>query len=351
MNTNVKSTYKSNDTEEWLDRVFTRPIGYLWARLFARLGVHPNIVTTLSMIIGVASAFFFAHGSYRTEGVNGLICNIIGVLLLAWANFLDSADGQLARITDQKTLLGRILDGIASEVWFISIYCALVWRFWQHHALEFSWMGIHDTPENAIMMTIILFAFALYSGFHCHAGQCALADYYRQIHLLMVNGKAGSELDHSSRLRLIYQTIPWKGHYLYKVFLRNYIRYTSQQERRTPSFQALRLRARQAYGSIENVPQDFRDLFRAYSLPLMPLTNILTFNTRAVMLYVCCLIDFPWFYFLFEIVMMSVLCEYMRRKHEQFCKKLCITISSTDIHRNKRMRLIGTPSFLIKNTD
>ena len=28
MNDNVKSTYKSNDTEEWLDRVFTCPIGF-----------------------------------------------------------------------------------------------------------------------------------------------------------------------------------------------------------------------------------------------------------------------------------------------------------------------------------
>lgn len=188
-------------------------------------------------------------------------------------------------------------------------------------------MGICDTPRNALMATAALFAIVLFSGFYCHAGQCGLSDYYRQIHLLMVNGKAGSELDHSSQLKLTYQTIPWKGHYLYKTFLRSYIGYTSRQERHTPCFQELRSRARQAYSSIENVPQDFRDLFRAYSLPLMPLTNILTFNTRALILYACCLLDFPWFYFLFEIVMMSVLCEYMRRKHEQFCKKLYMSIS------------------------
>ena len=34
MTENVKSTYKSNDTEEWLDTVWTRPIGYQWALFF-----------------------------------------------------------------------------------------------------------------------------------------------------------------------------------------------------------------------------------------------------------------------------------------------------------------------------
>ena len=112
MKEEIKSTYKSDDTEEWLDRVWTRPIGYAWALLFRRLRVHPNTVTVLSMIIGAASAFFFAHGSYRTEGWSGLGYNLVAILLLAWANFYDSADGQLARMTGQKTRLGRILDGV-----------------------------------------------------------------------------------------------------------------------------------------------------------------------------------------------------------------------------------------------
>ena len=51
----LKESFKSNDTEEWLDRVFTRPIGYLWAKLFQRLGVHPNVVTVLSILIGISS--------------------------------------------------------------------------------------------------------------------------------------------------------------------------------------------------------------------------------------------------------------------------------------------------------
>lgn len=321
-NENVKSTYKSNDTEEWLDRVWTRPIGYWWARLFERFGVHPNTVTICSMIIGASSALFFAHGSYRTEGMEGLWFNMIAVLLLAWANFYDSADGQLARMTGKKTRLGRILDGAASEVWFIPIYLSLVYRFYVHHEWEFFSLGIADTAQNTWIATCLFLAIVLYSGFGCHSRQCGLADYYRQIHLFFLKGEAGSELDTSSVQQRIYDETPWKGNCLWKAFLGTYVNYTRTQEAQTPEFQRLMRQLRECYGTVENIPQAFRDRFRKLSLPLMKWTNILTFNTRAIVLYVVCLADVPWMYFVFEVLVMGALCRYMRRTHEGMCRQL-----------------------------
>ena len=322
MNENVKSTYKSNDTEEWLDRVFTRPIGFLWARLFARLGVHPNTVTVLSILIGISSAFFFAHGSWRTEGINGLVCNIIGILLMMWANFYDSADGQLARMTGKMTPLGRILDGAASIIIFIPVYCAIVLRCYQHHGMEFSWFGIADTEQGAVIYALVLFAIGLFSGFICHAGQCRISDYYRQIHLFFLKGEAGSELSTSAKQSALYDAMPWRGHLIEKYFLKTYINYTRKQEQSTPAFQQLTATIRKKYGDASNFPQTLRDEFRQQSLPLMPLTNILTFNTRAIALYVSCLIDLPWLFFVFEIIVLSVLRAYMRWRHERFCQQL-----------------------------
>lgn len=319
---NVQSTYKSNDTEEWIDRVWTRPIGFLWAKFFERLGVHPNVVTVLSMIIGAASALFFFHGSYWYEGTRGLIFNLVAVALLAWANFYDSADGQLARMTGKKTRLGRILDGAASEVWFIPIYIALVLRFYFHHSREFAWVGLEDTEQTALAVTAVLFLLVLYSGFHCHSGQCGLADYYRQIHLFFLKGEAGSELDSSAQQQEIYRTTPWRGNVLWKLFLNTYVGYTRKQERQTPEFQHLMQSLRECYGDTANIPQAFRTKFRTASLPLMKWTNILTFNTRAIALYACCLLDLPWLYFVFEIVVMTLLCRYMRHEHEKMCRCL-----------------------------
>lgn len=54
--------------------------------------------------------------------------NVCGVLLLMFANFCDSTDGQMARLTGKKTLIGRMLDGFAGDVWFLFIYFAIVFR-------------------------------------------------------------------------------------------------------------------------------------------------------------------------------------------------------------------------------
>lgn len=322
MKQDVQHTYKSNDTEEWLDRVFTRPIGYLWAKFFERLGVHPNVVTVLSIIIGISSAFFFMHGSWRTEGSAGLMFNIIGILLMMWANFYDSADGQLARMTGKKTQLGRILDGAASIIIFVPVYCALVWRCYQYHSMEFQWLHIADTERNAAIYGLLLFGIALFSGFVCHGGQCRLADYYRQIHLFFLKGESGAEFSTSIHQQQLYDAMPWRGHLIEKTFLKTYVNYTRQQEKATPAVQRMMLALRKKYGKENHAPQQFRDEFRRRSLPLMPLTNILTFNTRAIALYLCCIIDLPWLYFVFEIVVMSALCKYMRHKHERMCSLL-----------------------------
>ena len=104
----LESTLKSMDTEEFIDIHFYRPIGYRWALLFRRLGISPNSVTIASIFIGIASGICF----YPCD----LTINIIGMLLLVWANSYDSADGQLARMTGQKSALRKALSDVSSTV-------------------------------------------------------------------------------------------------------------------------------------------------------------------------------------------------------------------------------------------
>lgn len=342
MKEQIQQTFKSGDTEEWLDVVWTRPIGYQWARLFNYFNVHPNTVTVLSMFIGVAAAYFFTFGSYRMAGMEGLIYNIVGVLLLAWANFYDSADGQLARMTGKKTQLGRILDGAAGDVWFSFLYHSLFFRFYQYHDAEFAWLGIENNERNTLVADCIFYAAIWISGIGFHARQCGLSDYYRQIHLFFLKGKAGSELDSSEQQRQLYKETPWKGNVVYKLFLLTYINYTRGQEKQTPQFQKLKQALKEKYGATENIPQAFRDEFRKQSLPLMKWANILTFNTRAITFYVSCLLDLPWLYLVVELTAFTWLYLYMRHQHEGFCKKTLSVL--TDISP-----FMGRPSGLQAN--
>jgi len=322
MNEKIYATLKSAETEDWLDYHVVRPFSYYWAVFFNWFDIHPNTVTILSMIVGVASAAFFIHGSYFYEGTTGLIFNIIAILMLCVADILDCTDGQLARMTGKKSRLGRILDGVAGFVWFFPIYLALLWRFYVNHTIEFGWLGIEDTPQNALIATVVLFVFALFSGMVGFAGQQRLADYYIQVHLFFLKGEKGSELDNSARQQELYDHLPKDAPFYERIFQKSYVDYTLKQERVTPQFQNMLAKLREKYGSLDNIPADIREEIHRNSLSLMKWNGLLTFNFRSAWLFLFCLLDVPVLNFLWEGIAMQMLCWYVNHRHETFCRRI-----------------------------
>ncbi|MCM1006196.1 MAG: CDP-alcohol phosphatidyltransferase family protein [Prevotella sp.] len=293
-----QSTLKSSDTEEWFDLVFYRKVGYAWALLARKLGVTPNAITIASIFLGVGAGICFYY--------QNIWINIAGMLLLVWANSFDSADGQLARLTHQYSRLGRILDGVSGDFWFLSIYICICLR-------EMHTPGIFMEDKWAIWVI------AVAAGF-CHSLQAAQADYYRQLHLFFVKGKEGSELDSSDTLKKKLAEMPEKGNFFQRLVLKFYIGYTVSQEKRTPAMQAMRKALLKKFNG--GVPSaEFRESFRRASLPLMKYTNILSFNTRCFALFISIAIGIPWLYFAFELTVMNVLLIYMMYNHEDICRK------------------------------
>lgn len=315
----IQSTIKSVDTEENIDIYWTRPIGYAWAKFFEKLGVHPNTVTIISMFLGAGAGICFYFDSFRLGDINGLYINLLGVLLLTWANFYDSADGQLARMTGKKTKLGRILDGAAGDVWYIFIYFALVFRVWGWWEEDMNLCGFHFSI-NQYLWCVLVFAYIAYDGFLCHPGQCRSSDYYRNIHLLFLNGKNASEADTYETQKEIYDNLSWKNNFIEKFFQFFYINWCKNQAKDTPQLQRLFKNLRSKYG--EDIPQDFRERFRALSFPILKWTNALTFNWRAIFLYISCIFDLPLLVITIEIFVFSAIRLHMIHYHEGFCKKL-----------------------------
>lgn len=298
----LKVSFKSEDTEEWLDVHFTRPIGLVFALLWNRLGIHPNVITIVSFFLGAGAGWMFHFTDLRH--------NLYGVVLLMLANFCDSTDGQMARLSGKKTLLGRVLDGFSGDVWFFCIYVAIVVRLW------------HQTiPGTTVEWGIWGFLLAAVAGFLCHAPQSSLADYYRQIHLYFLLGREGSELDSSAQQREILKSLP-KRQWFERLFRINYASYCSSQEKRTPQFQAFFDKVKEKWPNVSDMPQSLRQDFRQGSLPLMKYTNMLTFNVRAITVYVTCLLDCPWVYLLVEVIILNIMYAYMHRSHERLCLTL-----------------------------
>ena len=307
-----KDTLKSMDTEETIDLCFYRPIGYMWAVLCAKLGIKPNAITIASIFIGVAAGVMFYF--------DDLWLNIVGVLLLVWANSFDSADGQLARMTKQYSRLGRILDGMSGDFWFIAIYFTLVFRVIDSSAffMEHQWL---------------IWTLAITAGMS-HTKQAAAADYYRQFHLFFLKGEDGSELDSTEQLDRDNAGLTWRTPFK-KLVAITYRNYTAQQEACTPGMQRLRRELRREFGGAAAIPQSFRDAFRAKSKPLMKYTNMLSFNTRVIALFVSIIVRMPWLYFVFELVVLNSMLVYMISRHERFCSRFADEVAEGKYSQEK----------------
>ena len=152
-----RDSLKSMDTEEHIDLYFYRRIGYAWAVAARKLGVTPNAITIASIFLGLGAGVMFYFSN--------IWLNIVGMLLLIWANSFDSADGQLARMTHQYSRLGRILDGLSGDIWFAAIYVAICLRE-------------NVTSEFFMTHQWVIWAVAVVTGI-CHAKQAAMADYHQ----------------------------------------------------------------------------------------------------------------------------------------------------------------------------
>ena len=237
----LAASLKSKDTEEWLDVHFTRPIGLAFALFWHKLGVAPNYITVLSMFLGVAAGVMF----YFTDFLH----NLFGVILLMLANFCDSTDGQLARLTNQKSMIGRCLDGFAGDVWFFAIYLAIVLRIWNQ-----------NMPGTSEPWGFYGLALAAIAGIVSHMQQSSLSDYYRQIHLYFLKGDEGSELDTYKAQHAELEKLKGKeGVFWDRAFHSNYQNYCKSQERRTPEFQKLRKTIETNFRTVEKIPEEWKE--------------------------------------------------------------------------------------------
>lgn len=292
-----KSTLKSSDTEEHIDLGFYRPIGFVFALIFRKMHITPNAVTIASIIIGSASGVFI----YPQD----IAINMGGMALLILANSLDSADGQLARLTGQYSRLGRILDGIAGDFWFLSIYVAICLRS----------VTSYDVFSRSPWL---IWALALTAGI-CHARQAAMADYYRQFHLFFVKKDFPTELEQSDSLLEIYRSISFSQPFR-KIAIGVYYLYTRSQESAAPAMQLLLKQFLVLYPSGQLPARLVKEL-RGATLPLCKWENFLTFNWRSITLLVTLLAGCPFMYFIIELTIFNAVLIYLNYKHERICRR------------------------------
>jgi hypothetical protein len=108
--------FKAYEIEEVVDIYFFRRCGIVAARAAAVIGLSPNAVSVLAGLAGGVGGAMLASDRLA----------VAGVALLFLHGILDSADGQLARMTGRTSELGRLLDGVAGYVTHVAAYLGIV---------------------------------------------------------------------------------------------------------------------------------------------------------------------------------------------------------------------------------
>lgn len=103
----------------FVDRYVNRRLSGGFTKLFIALGFSPNTITVVSMLIGLAGAACFAHGTFEW--------GIIGALLFQLSVIIDCCDGEVARLTFSESPFGQELDIIADNIVHMAVFAGIAW--------------------------------------------------------------------------------------------------------------------------------------------------------------------------------------------------------------------------------
>jgi CDP-alcohol phosphatidyltransferase len=288
----IAATYKAREVEGALDLYFYRPLGFRLAEFFADLKVTPAGVSLLAGLCGVIAGHLYFY--------RNLSINIAGMVLHLCANALDNADGQLARLTQQESRKGRIIDSVADHLGFASVYI--------HLTLRYSLAG----ASPAIWLLALGAAIS-------HALQGAASDYYRTAFLYFAGG-ARTEMDSSDALRSDYRKLSWRQRAWDKIFLALYLNFTLQQELLAPGLKKLREIGNALFHG--QIPGWLEQRYRANAGQMLMWWRLLMTNTRMLVLFLLLFLGHPIYYFWFELIPLNVLFVYLIVRQEKMAKSL-----------------------------
>ncbi len=298
--TRIEATYKAKDVEEIIDIWYYRPLGYALAVGANKLGISPNTISVVGMLIGILGGHLFFY--------DDLVLNLLGVLFWMGGQAFDGADGQLARMTNQRSKLGRVLDGLSDSFKFLSVYINIVARIFV--ATGSPWV-------------IVIGFVALWS----HSAQSAFADYYRNLYLFFVYDPTKGELDQSAGIADEYAGFSWTQNFWKKLLWFFYIPYINMQEKLSGSVDELWEATLNKYG--DDIPQGVKDEYRRRNKPNIMWYNALTTNTRMLILYGSLLVGNLWIYLIADLTYFNLVLLILRVRQDRINRDMLALVEST----------------------
>ncbi len=106
-------------------KYFVKPI----VNILVKIKIHPNLVTLLSLILGIVAFLFYWQGIFWAGAIFLFLCGIF-----------DTFDGEIARQTNKVTKIGGFLDSTADRINEFLIYLGLFLYYYSHETYALFWI-------------------------------------------------------------------------------------------------------------------------------------------------------------------------------------------------------------------
>jgi phosphatidylglycerophosphate synthase len=136
----IRRTY---EIEDKTNLFLVHPLSNRLVPLLAHWRVSPNAVSMCGMACGLFAGL--AYHRYTST----VYCVLGFVLMIGW-HVMDGADGQLARLTRTQSATGKVLDGICDYVTFTAVYVGLASSLSGHYGHWVWWIVAASGACHAI---------------------------------------------------------------------------------------------------------------------------------------------------------------------------------------------------------
>lgn len=290
-----ESSTRTREIEEFTNLHFIHPVGARLVPLFARLGVSPNAVSLTGMGCGILAGFAY----HRYLDIRFAVAGF--VLMVVW-HILDGVDGQLARLTNRQSEFGKVIDGLADNVTFVSVYFGLGLA-----------LGRSEGPGVWVLIALAGAA---------HSMQAATYELQRQEYDFWGWGKKSAEYKPVERLRSENQArTP-----VQKLVFALGVSYAGMQHRVSGVNLEYRCRIAESLATQPDraplIRQRYRDTFAGQ----VRLWSVMSSNYRTLAIFVCAVLGVPLLYFLIELLVLTPLTLLLIRQQKSRSREFALLL-------------------------
>jgi phosphatidylglycerophosphate synthase len=106
-------------SDGYFARWFDRKISLAISRMLVRTPITPNVISFVTMLIGLTGAWLISLGTYWA--------GVAGTAVFALSTILDGCDGEVARLKFQQSPFGSILDAVIDNVVYLSVMVSIAY--------------------------------------------------------------------------------------------------------------------------------------------------------------------------------------------------------------------------------